>query len=220
MKSHIGLIRTSAPANIPVDLDVAKSYLRVDGSDDDDLITLLIEGITEHVEDYTGLALINQTWQQWYDSIPEDDEDDRYDRHRYDENWDGLKEGPISLFSNRARSLELLKAPVSSVSSVKSYAEDDTESTFSTDNYRWDNSTFRNRIVLVSGATWPTALRNSKAVVVETICGYGATEASVPSDIKTAILQTLAVWYEDRCAGTDLSMSSKAILDRYRRFSI
>ncbi len=54
-------------ATEPVTLDEAKDYLRVDSSDEDTLIQALIKTAREWVEAYTGLALITQTWDAFWD---------------------------------------------------------------------------------------------------------------------------------------------------------
>lgn len=55
-------IRTTPPAAEPVTLAQAKLHLRVDGSDDDDLITLLIAAARANAEDRLQRTLITTTW--------------------------------------------------------------------------------------------------------------------------------------------------------------
>lgn len=65
-------VRTSAPATNPVSLSEAKAQCRVDHSDDDTLIGLLISGATAHLDGYTGVlgrALVTQTWRQDLESF-------------------------------------------------------------------------------------------------------------------------------------------------------
>src|SRR4029077_2747124 len=50
----------------------AKEYLRVDTSDDDDVITALIAGARVHVEAQTRRALITQSWRLVRDCWPPD----------------------------------------------------------------------------------------------------------------------------------------------------
>lgn len=52
---------TTEPATEPISLAEAKTHLRVDLSDDNDLITLLIQVAREAVENRTGRSLIEQT---------------------------------------------------------------------------------------------------------------------------------------------------------------
>jgi len=60
------------PAIEPVSLDEAKAFLRVETSDDDDVITALIAGSRIHVEAQTRRALITQTWRISADAWPAD----------------------------------------------------------------------------------------------------------------------------------------------------
>jgi uncharacterized phiE125 gp8 family phage protein len=53
----------TAPATEPVTLAEAKLHLRVDASDEDDLITSLISVARHECENRTGRALITQTWE-------------------------------------------------------------------------------------------------------------------------------------------------------------
>jgi uncharacterized phiE125 gp8 family phage protein len=57
-------VRTVAPSIIPVLAAEAKANWRVDHSDEDDVITGLLEAATEHIESVLGYALITQTWRQ------------------------------------------------------------------------------------------------------------------------------------------------------------
>ena len=59
----MALIRIVAPASEPVDLATAKLHCRVDGSDEDALITALIVAAREKAEHETGRALVTQTWE-------------------------------------------------------------------------------------------------------------------------------------------------------------
>lgn len=59
------------PAALPVSLASAKMNLRIDDSDQDDLITAWIEGITAHAEHYTGRSFVNQTWRVTLDTFPD-----------------------------------------------------------------------------------------------------------------------------------------------------
>ncbi|MFM0628854.1 head-tail connector protein [Paraburkholderia xenovorans] len=52
------------PAQMPVSLDVAKLHLRVDGTVEDDLITIYLKAATARAENITGRALITQTLEE------------------------------------------------------------------------------------------------------------------------------------------------------------
>jgi uncharacterized phiE125 gp8 family phage protein len=62
----------TAPAAEPVSVATAKTYLRVDGSDDDALITSLIKAAREKAEELTRRAFITQTWDMSFNEWPSD----------------------------------------------------------------------------------------------------------------------------------------------------
>lgn len=63
--------RFSAIGSEPITLSEAKLYLKVDYTDEDALITSLIKSVREHVENFTGLALVAKTVEVFMDYIPE-----------------------------------------------------------------------------------------------------------------------------------------------------
>jgi uncharacterized phiE125 gp8 family phage protein len=56
------------PAELPVTLEEAKSYLKIDFSNEDQLITRLINAVTDASEKYTGLSFITQTLEAYLDA--------------------------------------------------------------------------------------------------------------------------------------------------------
>lgn len=56
----------------PITLAEAKTYLKVDYSDEDTLINLLISGIREQVELFTGLGIVARTIEYFDEEIPEE----------------------------------------------------------------------------------------------------------------------------------------------------
>lgn len=63
-------IRTSAPTAEPLTLAQAKAHLRVDGTDDNDLITALISVAREACEDRTELTMVETAWRQTATHFP------------------------------------------------------------------------------------------------------------------------------------------------------
>jgi|SRR3990167_1015499 len=58
------------PAGLVVSLVEARAHLRVDGTDDDTLITAMIGAATDHAEQMTGRALLPQTLELTLDAFP------------------------------------------------------------------------------------------------------------------------------------------------------
>jgi uncharacterized phiE125 gp8 family phage protein len=65
-------ILLSAPAVEPVTLEEARSFLRVEHNDDDEVIAALVAGSRIHVEAQTRRALITQSWRITADAWPPD----------------------------------------------------------------------------------------------------------------------------------------------------
>jgi uncharacterized phiE125 gp8 family phage protein len=61
----------AGPAEEPVTLAEAKAWLKLDGSDEDALVSTLIAAARLHVEGTTGRALLAQTWRLVLDRWPE-----------------------------------------------------------------------------------------------------------------------------------------------------
>ena len=66
----MSLTLITAPALEPVSLAEAKLHLRVDGADEDALITSLIVAARRQAEHELGRALITQTWELTLDEFP------------------------------------------------------------------------------------------------------------------------------------------------------
>lgn len=59
----------TAPATYPVTRTEAKLHCRIDGTDEDSLVDSYIAAATSFVENYTGRALVSQTWEQVLDDF-------------------------------------------------------------------------------------------------------------------------------------------------------
>lgn len=67
---HLHLV--TAPSAEPVSLTAVKAFLRVDGSDEDTLITSLAKAAREKGEELSRRAFITQTWDMTFDCWPYD----------------------------------------------------------------------------------------------------------------------------------------------------
>lgn len=200
----------TAPSEDPVTLDEAKLFLRIDGTDEDALITSLITAATRKVENYLDRFLITQTWDVWLDFIPLEKRDAR--NFGGNDWWDGVLEGPISWLRKEPDLIQLPRGPVQSVSSFTVYDKSDSSSAFT--DFNLDNITDAARVYLKENSQWPTDLRSRNAIQIKTVYGYGDNGSDVPADIITAIKIILSEIYNDRgcgdCSGKQYQPNGKA----------
>ncbi len=190
-----GLSVTTAPSTEPLTSAETIAYLRLDSGVDTTLIANLIKAARVMTENYLNRTLINTVYKLSIDAIGEIEEP--------------LKEGiytapfQVSLINY----IELPRSPVSAVSSVKYFSDDNTESTWATTNYYVDTVREPARIVLRDGGSWPTDLRNANGIEVNYTAGYGTNTTDVPEAIRVAMLEYITFLYEHR--GEDEGRATK-----------
>jgi uncharacterized phiE125 gp8 family phage protein len=157
-----------------------KDVMRVDGMAEDALIESLIGAATRRYDGedgWLGRALVEQSWEYRLDSFPR-----------------GAIEVPLP--------------PLRSVDSVTYEARDGTTATLAEGaDFRVDTRSEPGRVVPVGD--WPRTADVPGAVTLAFTAGYppGAGSppdygANVPEPLRTAIMQTVAAWYEARMAVT------------------
>jgi len=192
----------TAPAAEPVSVSEAKTFLRVDGSEEDTLIGTLIASARRAAEEYMKRALITQTWELTMDGFVETEE--------LSEGW---SVGPTPDYFGGGGVIQLSRQPIRAVVSIKTYNLANTESTVSAGAYTLDVAT--GQILLNSGQTWPSDLRDHCAVKVNFTAGYGDAGTDVPAPIRQGIQQHVMAMYESRmCA--DMPAGSMALYDSFR----
>lgn len=69
--SWLKLERVALPAN-PISLSIAKQHLRIDSTDEDELVDLYIRAAADTIEgpEGAGIALNSQQWDLWLDCFP------------------------------------------------------------------------------------------------------------------------------------------------------
>src|ERR1700722_16969036 len=180
-------ILTTPPSVEPVLLADAKQQARIDTTADDTLIGTLITAARQWAEQYTGRALVTQTWQLWLDFWPSSQE----------LWWDGVRQGPVSGF-DRLSYIMLPRPPLQSVTSIQYFDDTDTPTTWDPSNYYVDTVRTPARVTLRIGATWPVPERLANGIMVQYVAGYGNDGTAVPEQIKTAIRQLVSHWYDNR----------------------
>lgn len=190
ISTHFTLERTSEPDIEPVTLAEMKRHLRCFDSvtTEDADITNLIVGGREWVENYTGRALIDQTWRLTL-------------RGRTDAFAGGDIVGGFSggfCYSgmwrwHRTGEIWLKKSPVLAISSFVSVDADGTETAVDAATYELRESDSKwPRIVALNGATWATWLASDLRITYR--AGFAdrtgspvQTAAEVPERYKVAI---------------------------------
>ncbi len=189
----------AGPVDEPITLAEAKAHLRVDLTDDDDLITSLIAAARQHVESQCGRALFTQEWEAHYGGFAAD----------------GVLELPI--------------APLQEVLAVQYVDTAGQLQTLAVSTYEVDApagpDAMPGSLILAVNATWPATRAVPNAVRVRFNAGYGDVAADVPEDLRRLLLLLVGNWYENREAVTKnapgarleaLPFGAEALLDRYR----
>ena len=176
---------TTEPTAEPLSLQEVKEYLRVDDATDERVVQPLIIAARQFAESHMNRALMQQTITLSLDAVVDQDEP----------LYEGMRTAPdLNYYKNY---LVLPKSPVQSVTSVKTYDDNDTATTMAATKYYVDTQREPARIVLRTGETFPTALRVANAIEVVYVAGYTSAYA-VPEPIRLGMLQHIAYMYEHR----------------------
>jgi len=180
--SHWMPVLVTGPASEPVTLAEAKNHLRIDANDEDDYISSLITVARQHIENAGNLALLTQTWKLACDEFP----------------W-RMRKFPWET-EGRLDEILIYPGPLIAVSSIKYYDTDGLQQTLATTEYAVDSSSKPARVYPAYGKYWPATRSIPNAVEINFTAGY-ANAASVPQQLKEAMLLLIAHLYENRDAG-------------------
>ena len=162
-------ILTPATAE-PLELAFVKDYLKVDFTDDDALILVLIKAARNYVEIFSGRVLMTTKVSKTYDGFSSD---------------------------YSATSIELESSPVASVESVKYLDCDGNEKIWATTEYKVSTRSEITCITPKSVTSFPATLNEVSAVTVEYTLGY-TSAANVPGAFIQAMLLMIGKNYECR----------------------
>lgn len=160
----------TGPAAEPITLEFAKEHLRVDFTDDDNLITQIIKSARDYCEQYSGRVLMQQTVEKSFDRFP----------------IDAMNEP-----------LELEGAPVQSVTSIKYQDVTDNETTWDAANYKVSHRNELAYITPKNNQCFPSTLIETDAVTIRYVIGY-ETADDVPGAFIQAMLLMIGKMYEYR----------------------
>jgi uncharacterized phiE125 gp8 family phage protein len=164
----MSLILTAPPQIEPVTLAEAKAHLRISHTDDDTYITRIITAARRQMEARLDAGLIQQSWSCFINSWPD------------------------------TRAIALPLSPVIAVTDVIIYGDDDAAATLDPAHYYLERRAKPPFLALRNDRSVPAAGRRYAGIEVKMTVGYGATAASVPEDIRQALLLTITSWYADR----------------------
>ena len=165
-----------APAVEPITLAEAKQHLRVSTTDQDTLITALIQAAREYVELYCGRSLITQTREQTDDSF-------------YDAAWHHAQ--------------RLYYGPVQSITSIQYVDMNGDLQTVDTSIYTYNLVSDPATFYAAYGKFWPVPRFQKDAVIITYVAGYAGTgspldlRGGVPEMIKTAIKMLVGHYYDN-----------------------
>lgn len=184
-------VLVTPPSGDIVTLTEMKSWARIDFSDDDTLVSALMNGAVEKLDGWSGIlgrCLLEQTWRQ-----------DFY-------MWQ--------------RDFRLPFPDVSAVT-VKYYDTSNVEQTVSSTNYELLEDHEGCFVRLIDNYTGPNLYDDrSNSIQITLTAGYGEA-ADVPQPIKNAIMALASHWYEHREAVGDsmaeMPLHAMSMIEPYRR---
>lgn len=185
-------VLVTPPAVEPVSLSEAKAHLRVSHADEDGLIGTLIVSARRIVEARTGLVLIEQVWTCYRDDWPDD----------------GVVSLPLS--------------PVSIVSDVGVFGEDNVKAVIDPAHYYADLASRPPRLLLRGSRVWARPGRIANGIAITVTAGYGPAASSVPQPLRQAVLQLVAHWYEHRgnAVPPPFPLTIDPLIQPYREFRL
>ena len=149
------------------DLQIFRSHLHLEDTvENNTLIAAYRDSARQIIERELGVVMLNETWEYATDAAP------------------------------LGETIYLPKAPLVSVTSVTSYDDADSGTTFDASNYVVD--TAGNRLFLAQSSVWPSDLREFRSIVVSYVAGYGTDMATLPPLLLQGLLVFVGHLWENR----------------------
>lgn len=168
----MALVLATAPTTEPMTVAELKTHLRIDHTNDDVYLAVVLKSATQYYEKHTNRTLVSTTWDLWMDGF----DDPFYARN-----------GVISL----------PRPPLSSVTYVKYYDASNVLQTWGTAEYSVDTFSEPGRVCTAFGYTYPQTYDRTGSVNIRFIAGEGAYTA-VQENHKQAVRFLSGHLYENR----------------------
>lgn len=201
------------PDSYPVEVDEYKREFSIAGDKDDFLLKSLIIAATEEAQNYTNRYFLNHTLEATVDGF-------NLGTQQYVFTIEDLF--PVESDKNY---IELPVMPVSSITNVKIYDQDNNETTYSSANYFLDEA--NGRVVFNDDATFGITLRQHAPIKITFVSGYGDKPDDVPEDIRMAIkfdmqnkLNAMKATNRTNRTIPQLNEGAKAMLQRHRLYQV
>ncbi|MGH9505048.1 MAG: head-tail connector protein [Terriglobales bacterium] len=192
-----GFTIETQPTSEPVSLDEAKNFLRVDITDDDDFISLMITAARESCEAFCNRSFATKGYLQTLDAFPYF-ADSQTNQGAYPPSY--YSSPNYSTLWNYSQMIKLFAPPAIAVQSIEYIKPDGTTGTLAQNtDFVLDNVNEPARIFPMPGGIWPPCQYLPNAVRIHFTAGYGGDgNQALPVRCKIAMLQLLANWYENR----------------------
>jgi hypothetical protein len=206
------LTETTPPASEPLTLSEVKTFLRIDHSADDDLVTGLIAVARQMCETATGRSLIARGYSFYLDYWPGTMSLGW---------WDGVQEGADIIVNGAA--LDLPKPPLASVTRINVYNAANAATEFAASNYFVDTAGIPGRIMLKEGVLPPIPGRLANGLEIQFTSGYGSSAQNVPAPLRQGMKQLVAYLYQHRGDNQDnalIASGAALFFQPYRAMSL
>lgn len=160
--------KLTEPAALPITLEQIKAHLRLDHADEDQYLIFLIQSATEAVQNYIGRSLIAQTWQKVY-----------YQSQRYSSRISKQPALPIKI--------SLPYVPVLKIDSITGSGINKMPLAITKYDLKFNGDLAIVEIDQVFSK-----------IEIKYDAGYGDRPEDIPADIRQAILQLAALFYQKR----------------------
>jgi len=178
------------PVIEPITVEEVKSFARIDGTEEDTLISSFITAARLNCEMYLGRALIEQTLIMMMDFWP----------------------GEV---------ICLPRSPLISITAVETLDEDDTATTYSSDNYYVVTESIPGELIIKRGVSQPyNSSRDYKGYQIRFKAGYGSNRTDVPAGIREGLKLWTTDIYENRVVRSEPPEEAKQVLQLFRVIQI